>query len=263
VWAKYIFSTLFGPPDDSNILSDTKIELAGAKKKKKQKPKPSSDDDEEDGDGDANGDDGSEADETETTMPVDAAPAAGATESKEPFERQVFIKYFTDEIAASAAIKERWEKRKPPVPLQLDELLASLQNNMPVDTTAELRDQRVLSVAENARLLLDTTRRILTERADSIGELTFDKDDRFAMDFVAAASNLRMACFGIETQSFFTIKGIAGNIVHAIATTNAIAAGMIVLEALKVMGYHVLLFDIWWFMCMPLVLLSAHGGQAG
>jgi ubiquitin-like 1-activating enzyme E1 B len=35
-------------------------------------------------------------------------------------------------------------------------------------------------------------------------------------------------------QSHFAVKGIAGNIVHAIATTNAIAAGLIVLEAFKV-----------------------------
>jgi ubiquitin-like 1-activating enzyme E1 B len=36
-------------------------------------------------------------------------------------------------------------------------------------------------------------------------------------------------------QSRFSLKGIAGNIVHAVATTNAIAAGLIVLEAFKVL----------------------------
>ncbi len=35
-------------------------------------------------------------------------------------------------------------------------------------------------------------------------------------------------------MSRFALKGMAGNIVHAIATTNAIAAGLIVLEAFKV-----------------------------
>ncbi len=34
--------------------------------------------------------------------------------------------------------------------------------------------------------------------------------------------------------SRFALKGIAGNIIHAVSTTNAIAAGLIVLEALKV-----------------------------
>jgi ubiquitin-like 1-activating enzyme E1 B len=35
-------------------------------------------------------------------------------------------------------------------------------------------------------------------------------------------------------QSLFAAKGIAGNIVHAIATTNAIVSGMIVIEATKI-----------------------------
>jgi hypothetical protein len=37
--------------------------------------------------------------------------------------------------------------------------------------------------------------------------LSFDKDDRLAMDFVTAASNLRATCFHIPTQSRFDIKG--------------------------------------------------------
>lgn len=64
------------------------------------------------------------------------------------------------------------------------------------------------------------------------------------MDCVSALANLRMHVFGIPTCSRFEVKGIAGrphvlhgcwasvlkplltgNIVHAIATTNAIAAG--------------------------------------
>lgn len=36
-------------------------------------------------------------------------------------------------------------------------------------------------------------------------------------------------------HSLFEAKGIAGNIVHAVATTNAIIAGLIVIEAIKVL----------------------------
>lgn len=44
----------------------------------------------------------------------------------------------------------------------------------------------------------------------------FDKDDSLAMRFVTAASNLRSHVFGIEPlQSFYTAKGIAGNIIPA------------------------------------------------
>ena len=45
---------------------------------------------------------------------------------------------------------------------------------------------------------------------------TFDKDDSLSMRFVTAASNLRSHVFAIEPlQSFYTAKGIAGNIIPA------------------------------------------------
>lgn len=56
------------------------------------------------------------------------------------------------------------------------------------------------------------------------------------MEFVTAAANLRAYSFGISMQSLFEAKGMAGNIIHAIATTNAIIAGLIVLEALKILS---------------------------
>jgi ubiquitin-like 1-activating enzyme E1 B len=71
-----------------------------------------------------------------------------------------------------------------------------------------------------------------------VGKLVFDKDDDMSMRFVSNASNLRMENYHIDRLSRFEIKGIAGNIVHAIATTNAICAGLIVLEAIKVCGCH-------------------------
>ena len=63
-----------------------------------------------------------------------------------------------------------------------------------------------------------------------------DKDDHLAMEFVTAAANLRATCYNIPKQSFFDAKGMAGNIIHAIATTNAIIAGLVVQEALKLLA---------------------------
>lgn len=68
-----------------------------------------------------------------------------------------------------------------------------------------------------------------------IGNLSFDKDDQLAVEFVTAAANIRAASFGIPLQNLFEAKGIAGNIVHAVATTNAVIAGLIVIEAIKVL----------------------------
>ena len=61
------------------------------------------------------------------------------------------------------------------------------------------------------------------------------KDDAHALDFVTAACNLRAAIFHIELTSRWDVKEIAGAIIPAVATTNAIIAGFIVLEALKVL----------------------------
>ena len=80
--------------------------------------------------------------------------------------------------------------------------------------------------------------------------LTFDKDDDDTLDFVAASANLRSIVFGIEPRSKFDIKRknsisygtmvltrteMAGNIIPAIATTNAMTAGLCVLQAFKVL----------------------------
>lgn len=65
--------------------------------------------------------------------------------------------------------------------------------------------------------------------------MSFDKDDQLAVEFVTAAANIRASSFGIPLHSLFEAKGIAGNIVHAVATTNAIIAGLIVIEAIKVL----------------------------
>ena len=46
---------------------------------------------------------------------------------------------------------------------------------------------------------------------------------------------MRSRSFGIPPQSHFAAKGMAGNIVHAIATTNAITAGLIVVQALRIL----------------------------
>lgn len=60
------------------------------------------------------------------------------------------------------------------------------------------------------------------------------------MRFVTAASNLRSSVFGIDPlQSLYSAKGIAGNIIPAIATTNAICAGLQVLQCFAILRQQV------------------------
>lgn len=65
-------------------------------------------------------------------------------------------------------------------------------------------------------------------------KLAFDKDHAIIMSFVAACANIRAKIFGIPMKSQFDIKAMAGNIIPAIASTNAIVAGIIVTEAVRV-----------------------------
>lgn len=92
------------------------------------------------------------------------------------------------------------------------------------------------------------------------------QDEPAAMDFVTAAANLRMHIFSMNMKSLFDVKckspadavglcvfvapwpphsgtnpcvsvpAMAGNIIPAIATTNAVIAGLIVLESLKILS---------------------------
>mmetsp|Transcript_19321 Transcript_19321/g.36692 ORF Transcript_19321/g.36692 Transcript_19321/m.36692 type:complete len:455 (-) Transcript_19321:115-1479(-) len=72
----------------------------------------------------------------------------------------------------------------------------------------------------------------------------FDKDDPLAMRFVTAASNLRSYIFQIDPiQSLYSAKGIAGNIIPAIATTNAIVAGLQILQAFHILRSRLLKGD--------------------
>ncbi len=66
--------------------------------------------------------------------------------------------------------------------------------------------------------------------------LEFDKDDANMMDFVASAANLRAHIFSIPTKTRFDVKQMAGNIIPAVATSNAVVAGLQVLMAFRLLS---------------------------
>lgn len=66
--------------------------------------------------------------------------------------------------------------------------------------------------------------------------MTFDKDDAHAVEFVSAAANIRANNFSIPMESLFKIKEMAGKIVPAISSSNALGASLQVFEAVKLLA---------------------------
>uniref|UniRef100_A0A8D0GPA3 SUMO-activating enzyme subunit 2 n=1 Tax=Sphenodon punctatus TaxID=8508 RepID=A0A8D0GPA3_SPHPU len=154
---------------------------------------------------------------------------------------KLFTKLFKDDIRYLLTMDKLWRKRKPPVPLDWNEIQNQGRENssdQQNDSSFGLKDQQVLYVKSYARLFsksVETLRAHLAEKGDG-AELIWDKDDPSALDFVTSAANLRMHIFSMNMKSRFDIKSMAGNIIPAIATTNAVIAGLIVLEGLKILS---------------------------
>lgn len=139
-------------------------------------------------------------------------------------------------------MEEMWKSRKKPTPLDFNAVAESAKDINGAEMAK--KDQSVWSLAENYAVFTDSLKRLADrmigmkanmKEGDAPPVLSFDKDDEDTLDFVAANANLRSLVFDIEVKSKFDIKQMAGNIIPAIATTNAITAGLCVLQAFKIL----------------------------
>lgn len=210
VWAKHLFNQLFGEDDpDQDVSPDTEDpELAGDAGKSALEKEASE-----------NAVGGIERKSTRTW-------ATGTAYNP----HKLFNKFFKDDIKYLLSMENLWKKRRPPTPLEYSDL--------PKDKSLEtgMRDQRVWSIQECSDVFstcLSKLRDQVHQQGDGI--LVWDKDDDIAMDFVTSTANIRAYIFGISLKSRFDIKSMAGNIIPAIATTNAIIAALIVMEGIKVL----------------------------
>ncbi|KAI9278203.1 hypothetical protein BDA99DRAFT_369 [Phascolomyces articulosus] len=156
------------------------------------------------------------------------------------YAKKVFDKVFTSDIERLLTMKDMWQSREKPVALSFDTIENEQISSNGSTTQNGLKDQRVWSVKECLDMFKDSVER-LSKRLMELKEknndsiLSFDKDDDDALDFVTATANLRAHIFHIPEKSRFEVKSMAGNIIPAIATTNAIIAGIAVMKGFAVL----------------------------
>lgn len=160
------------------------------------------------------------------------------------FPQLLFDKVFKADIERLRSMEDMWKSRQAPQPLDYKTVMEQAADAI-ASKDAILQDgQKVWTLEESLVVLNDSLDRLskrmleLKKARDGSGPapmIEFDKDDEDTLDFVAASANIRSSIFGIDRKSRFDIKQMAGNIIPAIATTNAIVAGLCVLQAFKVL----------------------------
>ncbi|KAH3900279.1 related to Ubiquitin-activating enzyme E1-like [Saccharomycodes ludwigii] len=141
----------------------------------------------------------------------------------------------------------RSNNKNKPSPLS-QELINDTINKMKINSNNKILklnnvwdiNDNLIRFIEVAHVLIKRYRKLLSLASSSENNnkdnevcIEFDKDDQDTLEFVATAANLRSFVFNIPILSIFDIKQIAGNIIPAIATTNAIVAGLSSLSSLK------------------------------
>ncbi|PSR99219.1 ThiF family protein [Coniella lustricola] len=160
------------------------------------------------------------------------------------FPELVFNKVFKQDIERLRSMEDMWKSRKPPHPLDYKTVMSQAEEALAAKEAILQDGQKVWTLEESLVVFNDSlqrlSKRILDLKKAHTGSgpapiIEFDKDDDDTLDFVAASANIRSTIFNIDRKSRFDTKQMAGNIIPAIATTNAIVAGLCVLQAFKVL----------------------------
>ena len=219
VWAKEVFKLCFGDHTASMLFEEEKPEEGDAGKSTFMGPCVAS----------------------RPSLSSSVPPSPSAIEA---YVRGVVHSLMSTEISKQIAMDRYKTSLKAPTPLDVDAVLAPLtaddlsclssssssSSPAPPDRIWTKRECYLELVRAASSLLLSSP-----PIAGLYSSLDFDKDSNPSMRFVAAAAVLRCEAFGIPPETLHGCKGIAGNIVPAIATTNAIVAGLQVLELVKVL----------------------------
>lgn len=153
---------------------------------------------------------------------------------KDEFAQEIFNKVFHDDIERLRSMSEMWQSRTPPDSLRFESVCIDPNPSKQGETLAA-QDQAVWSLQDNLKVFCHAVNTLSKRAQEGEKVIEFDKDDKDTLDFVAAAANLRSHVFHIPLNSEWDIKQMAGNIIPAIATSNALTASLCVMEAFKIM----------------------------
>ena len=152
------------------------------------------------------------------------------------FPRLICEKVFGKDVERLLSMEEMWTTRKPPTPLDVAALQDKMTKAKLVGSDMAKNQQAVWTLEESFAVFVSSTMQLQQRLAAEKGlVLSFEKDDTDIMNFVAASANIRSYVFDIEPKSKWDIKQMAGNIIPAIATTNAMFAALAVLNSYKVL----------------------------
>lgn len=144
---------------------------------------------------------------------------------------KLFKKVFLDDLELLLSLPDLYAN-KTIKPVLLDKSLVDQERV----EYSHIPDNEVLNIRQCISMFLDAVTSIAKKLEESENMcLVWDKDNDDFMNFVVASSNIRSAIFKIPLLSHFEIKSMAGNIVPAIATANAMIAGQIVIHALRIL----------------------------
>lgn len=144
---------------------------------------------------------------------------------------QILKKLFINDVEKLLLIDNLWKTRTKPIPLNENEIQISVK-----DDSNTLNLNTVWTLSDQIQKFIQVTKKLMERMPKENNFIEFDKDDDDTLEFVATAANIRAHIFHIPLKTVFDIKQIAGNIIPAIATTNAIIAGLSSLVSLRVLG---------------------------
>ena len=235
VWAKHLFAQLFGQSDEDISPDATVI---------------------------TNDDDDQNDNNEQQQLNMNHQTTRQFVESNDYDPKCLFNKIFYHDIRYLKGMKNLWENRKnrhEPQELSYDQIIngkirfedqqqlsqQDKESNGNGQTTSSsskiINDQRLWTMNECLDIFIESLSKLKDRLKQCNGGggggcLEWDKDDDIAVDFVTSVSNFRCYCFYIARKSKFEVKSLAGNIIPAISTTNAIVGGgYVLLESIRLL----------------------------